>query len=72
MHRICRRLTPPPLHRPVGWVAGCAFVYGALFGVGAWIMGDLVWAGVWGAIFVASGLVLRRTVPRLWNAAGGR
>jgi Na+/proline symporter len=57
-----------------GWAAGCAFVYAALFGVGAWIMGDLLVAAIWAAVFVASSVVLRRAVLRLWGAgaaAGG-
>jgi hypothetical protein len=30
-------------------------------------MGDAIVAAIWAAVFVASGLVLRRAVPRLWG-----
>jgi Na+/proline symporter len=50
----------------VGWIAGCAFVYSALFGMGHVLLGHGVSAAVAAAVFVASGIVLVRTVPRLW------
>ena len=50
----------------IGWVAGCAFVYSALFGAGFVLMGRLPQAAVAGTILVASGIVMWRAVARLW------
>lgn len=44
---------------------GCAFVYSALFGVGAAIYGQYATLAIWAAIFVASGVALLSAVPRL-------
>lgn len=52
----------------VGWLAGCAFVYSALFGMGHVLLGHTTASIVSGAVFVASGAVLWRVVPRLWAA----
>jgi Na+/proline symporter len=52
----------------LGWVAGVAFVYAALFGAGSFIYGRTVHGLVWLAIFVVSGVALLRIVPRMWTA----
>ena len=51
----------------VGWVASCVFVYSALFGVGLLLMGQLPQAAVAGALFAASGVVMGRSVSRVWS-----
>jgi Na+/proline symporter len=51
-----------------GWVAGSAFVYSALFGMGHLLLGHAGAALITGVVFVASGLGLARIVPRLWAA----
>ncbi len=55
----------------LGWVMGIAFVYGALFGVGAFLFGHTTLAIVWGVVAVGSGFSLIRLVPRLWTGADG-
>jgi len=39
----------------LGWLCGVFFVYAALFGVGAWLMGDLALVTLWGVVFALSG-----------------
>jgi Na+/proline symporter len=51
-----------------GWIAGCAFVYSALFGMGHALFGHTTAAVVSAAIFLVSGGVLFSVVPRLWAA----
>lgn len=46
----------------LGWVAGCVFVYAALFGTGSFIYGNMAIAGFWLAAFVVSGVVLARVL----------
>jgi Na+/proline symporter len=55
----------------LGWVAGCLFVYAALFGAGSALYGRTGPALVWAAIFVGSGAILARLLPRLWRAETG-
>jgi Na+/proline symporter len=50
-----------------GSVAGCAFVYAALFGAGHLLMGHPARAGVALVVLVGSGAVLRRVIARLWS-----
>jgi solute:Na+ symporter, SSS family len=52
----------------IGWLAGVALVYGSLFGSGFLLLGQPVAGIVWVVVAVAGGLVLARTLPRLWSA----
>ncbi|HMA23990.1 MAG TPA: sugar phosphate nucleotidyltransferase, partial [Gemmatimonadaceae bacterium] len=52
----------------LGWTAGITFVYAGLFGAGSVIYGRTATAIVWIVLFVASGLVLVRVIPRLFSA----
>jgi Na+/proline symporter len=49
-----------PAQAFLGWVLGCAFVYGALLGTGNLLYGNLPWAGVSLGVALASGLLLWR------------
>jgi hypothetical protein len=49
-----------------GWMAGCAFVYSALFGAGHALMGHTLPAAISLLVFVASGFVMWRAISRLW------
>ena len=49
------------------WMAGCAFVYSALFGAGHVLLGHSSAAAVSTGVFVASGWALYRLLPRLWG-----
>ncbi|MDZ4672884.1 MAG: sodium:solute symporter family protein [Gemmatimonadota bacterium] len=51
-----------PAHQLLGWSAGVAFVYSALFGSGAVIHGAWPQAAAWAVTFVISGVVLRRVL----------
>ncbi|HKS07696.1 MAG TPA: sodium:solute symporter family protein [Gemmatimonadaceae bacterium] len=51
-------------HSLAGWVAGCAFVYAALFGTGSFIYGKTPQAIMWSVVFVASGGVLMWVLSR--------
>ena len=51
----------------LGWVLGVACVYGALFGAGSFLFGQMAQGWVWSAVFVGSGLGLIRIVPRMWK-----
>ncbi len=51
----------------VGWGASCVFVYSALFGVGLLLMGQMAQAAVAGALLVVSGVVMGRSVARMWS-----
>jgi len=55
----------------LGWVAGCLFVYAALFGAGSALYGRTGPAVVWIALFIGSGAVLARLLPRLWRTETG-
>ncbi len=52
----------------LGGVAGCAFVYSALFGTGHFLLQHTTAAAVSLVVCVLSGAVLWRVVPRLWAA----
>lgn len=67
--RAGTNLPPSPDSFPqmlLGWSAGIMFVYAALFGAGSVIYGRTTHAVVWLVLFVASGLVLARTVMRMF------
>jgi len=53
-----------------GWVAGCIFVYSALFGTGAYIYGRWPLAIFWTVLFVVSMVSLIKIVGRIWSGAG--
>ncbi len=64
-------LDPSPDSLPqalLGWSAGCAFIYAALFGVGSALYGHTGQAIVWAIVFVASGGALAKIVPAIWGA----
>src|SRR5690348_1232421 len=46
----------------LGWVAGCVFVYAALFGSGSFVYGRWISGMVWLLLFIVSGLVLVRVL----------
>lgn len=54
----------------IGWAAGIALVYGTLLGTGQLLLGRTVLGSIGLATGAAGGLILARTLPRLW--AGGR
>jgi Na+/proline symporter len=72
--RPVRRMTPDAAPGAglndafVGWLAGCGFVYSALFGLGHVLLGHTTASIVSAVIFAASAAVLSRVVPRLWAA----
>jgi Na+/proline symporter len=51
----------------VGWLAGCGCVYGALFGTGHLLLGQVGWASASGVIFASGVVVLTRVLPRVWT-----
>lgn len=53
----------------LGWVSGVLFVYAALFGVGALLMGRTSLLALWGVVFVVSGIVAWRVVQGFRRAA---
>ncbi len=53
-----------------GWVAGCIFVYSALFGTGAYIYGRWPLAVFWTVLFVASTFFLIKVIGKIWAGAG--
>jgi SSS family solute:Na+ symporter len=52
-----------------GWLLGCAFVYAALFGVGAVLTGQPLVASTCAVLFLAAGLGLWRVLRRLLSTA---
>ena len=67
-------LSPSPDSLPqalLGWTAGCAFIYSALFGVGSALYGYTAQALVWAGVFAASGAALVRIVPAIWGSGSG-
>jgi Na+/proline symporter len=52
-----------------GWICGVAFVYAALFGAGSLLYGRTLQGLMWLVVFVLSGVMLLRLVPRLWGSA---
>ena len=59
-------------HALLGWTAGCAFIYAALFGAGSALYGYTTQALVWAVVFVVSGGALVKIVPAIWSAADDR
>jgi hypothetical protein len=59
-------------HALLGWTAGCAFIYAALFGAGSALYGYRTQALVWAVVFVVSGAALLKIVPAIWSAADDR
>jgi solute:Na+ symporter, SSS family len=60
------RVPPSPDSLPqslAAWVAGCAFVYAALFGTGSALYGHTSQAIVWAVVFVISGAALLKLKP---------
>jgi hypothetical protein len=53
----------------LGWVAGCAAIWSALFAVGNFLYGRTTAAVILTAIFIVSGLTVMRIVSRLWTGA---
>ncbi len=51
----------------VGALASCVFVYSALFGVGLLLLGRELPAAVAGITLLASGVVMGRSVRRMWS-----
>ncbi len=51
----------------VGWIAGHALIYGALFGSGHLLLGNTTAGLIATAIAVAGGVVLAVLLPRLWS-----
>lgn len=56
-----------PAQALLGWSAGVAFVYSALFGVGAVLHAAWPQAMAWLVVFVVSGMVLRRTLRAMFE-----
>jgi hypothetical protein len=50
----------------VGWIAGLALIYGALFGSGLLLLGRPAAGTVGVAVAVVGGIALVRLLPRLW------
>jgi hypothetical protein len=50
----------------IGWSAGCATIWSALFTLGSFLYGDITRGFVILGVFVVSGLVLIRVINRLW------
>ena len=51
----------------LGWTAGCAVIWSALFTVGNFLYGRTAQAALLLAVFLASSLVLVWTINRLWS-----
>ena len=49
----------------LSWFLGCAVVYGALFGVGFFIYGHLLYGVLCSALVCVAGVSLFRTIPRV-------
>ena len=56
-----------PAQALMGWVLGCAFVYSALFGTGSLLYGRMPQFYAWLAVFVVSGLWMRRVLNGFWH-----
>ncbi len=52
----------------LAWVLGCLFVYSALFGAGSLLYGNHGPAALWAVVFVVSGGLLIRLLPKMWAA----
>ncbi len=56
----------------LGWSAGCAVVWSALFTVGNFLYGRLLTAGILLAVFVGTGLVLLKVINTLWGGSSAK
>src|SRR4029077_15698358 len=56
----------------LGWTAGCAFVYSALFGAGNALYGRASMAGVCFVMAIVSGTVLYRVVSTIFRGESSR
>jgi hypothetical protein len=52
----------------LGWTAGCAFIYAALFGAGSALYGYATQAIVWAIVFILSGAALVKIIPAIWGS----
>ena len=52
----------------LGWAGGVLFVYSALFGTGSFLYGRNSIALFWFALFLASGFLLIRILPKVWGS----
>jgi SSS family solute:Na+ symporter len=59
-----------PAQALFGWALGCAFVYSALFGTGSFLYGHMPQFYMWLAVFVISGLGMRKVLAGFWKGAG--
>jgi Na+/proline symporter len=68
VRRACGNLAPSEDLQAafLGWVASCVFVYSALFGVGLLLMGHTSQAAIATVLLVVSGVVMWRSVSRMW------
>lgn len=55
----------------IGWTAGCAVIWSALFTVGNFLYGRTGYGLALTAVFVVSGLVLLAVINRLWSSKSG-
>jgi hypothetical protein len=55
----------------LGWVAGCAAIWSALFAVGNFLYGRTPAALILTSIFIVSGLTVTRIVSSLWSGSRG-
>jgi hypothetical protein len=53
----------------LAWAAGVLFVYAALFGTGSFLYGRNSIAFFWLMLFLFSGFILFRLLPKLWGSA---
>jgi len=72
--RIASLARPAPGAEPLGvnaidWVAGCGLVYGALFGIGKIVLGDLPQGFAYLAVAAACGALIAYNVTRAERAA---
>ena len=72
--RIASLARPAPGAEPLGvnaidWVAGCGLVYGALFGIGKIVLGDLPQGFTYLAVAAACGALIAYNVTRAERAA---
>jgi hypothetical protein len=51
----------------LGWSAGCAVIWSALFAVGNFLYGRMAMAGTLLAVFIASGIALLWVINKLWG-----
>jgi len=65
-------LPPSPDSLPqafLGWIAGCVFVYSALFGAGSLLYGRRAQAAIWIVLFLISTWYLSRLLPKMWSSS---